>query len=240
MEYKYAIDANYEDFSSGRVILSKAGLANFPCRLTCEIVGRCIALLSKKGNITIYDPCCGGCYLLTVAGLLYPDAFSNVIGSDISEDTLDLARDNLALLTPEGLSRRKAHLELLYAEFGRDSQRGAIDSCNRFEKIVTSRPSPYIRCDVRDCLSPDAFTDCGFTADIVIADVPYDKLTSWTNDTEDAAIDLLLTNITQIMSDDSVAAVICDKQQKPRNHPLKRADAFTVGHRKVEILRKHK
>ena len=47
MEYKYAENGNYEDFSSGRVLYGGKGIPNFPVRLINEIFSE----YQKNGEI---------------------------------------------------------------------------------------------------------------------------------------------------------------------------------------------
>lgn len=70
MVYKYCKNENYEDLASGKVILHRTGYPNFPVRLAQEIFFRCLNYLDNSDSICIYDPCCGGGYLLTVLGFL--------------------------------------------------------------------------------------------------------------------------------------------------------------------------
>ena len=66
MEYKYCNNDNFEDYASGRVLYSAEGVPNFPVRLINEIFGYALEYSSKKQNLCVYDPCCGGGYSLTV------------------------------------------------------------------------------------------------------------------------------------------------------------------------------
>lgn len=91
MEYRYGKNENYEYLASGRVLYSGYGVPNFPVRLANEIYGRCLAYSSKKDNISLYDCCCGGGYLLTILGLLNQDSIGELIGSDIEEKSLQVA-----------------------------------------------------------------------------------------------------------------------------------------------------
>ena len=77
MKYKFAVDKeDYTDFASGRVLYSAPGTTGFPVRLTSEILQRAFAILGTGGHngpYTIYDPCCGGAFLLTTIGFLFPE-----------------------------------------------------------------------------------------------------------------------------------------------------------------------
>lgn len=101
MEYRYGKNENYEDFSSGRVIYGGAGVPNFPVRLAIEIFGRCLDYKSRKNELTVYDPCCGGGYLLTVLGFHYPEIFK-LVGSDVDEAMLSVAEKNFSCCRGRG------------------------------------------------------------------------------------------------------------------------------------------
>lgn len=92
MKYKYIEKKeNYEYLSSGRVLYSLPGQSAFPVRLSSEIIQRCFALLEARGNkgpYTIYDPCCGGGYLLTTLGFLYHNYFKKIYASDINPQAI--------------------------------------------------------------------------------------------------------------------------------------------------------
>jgi hypothetical protein len=70
MIYKYFQKGNYEDFSSGKVILHKSKYQNYPVRLAGEIFCQCLEYIKKQSNFCVYDPCCGSAYMLTVLGFL--------------------------------------------------------------------------------------------------------------------------------------------------------------------------
>ncbi|NMA83020.1 MAG: hypothetical protein GX962_04050 [Epulopiscium sp.] len=72
MFYKHYSNESFEDFASGRVIYSKAGFTNYPVKIANEAFRRAVEYSGKKDKFTIYDPCCGGGYLLTVLELLNP------------------------------------------------------------------------------------------------------------------------------------------------------------------------
>ena len=236
MNYRHIEGRSFEDYSSGRVILSKSGLTNFPVRLAGEIIGRCIEHLARKEGLTIYDPCCGGGYLLTIAGMLYPQAFAGYIGTDIDETALEIGRDNLALLTPEGLEKRREHLEKLYNEHGRQSHADALVSCDVFERINNSRRSISICLSKADCLSANSPVKVDLPPDIVIADVPYSDLTEWQSEEKVAGnpLDILFRNLTAICTAETVAAVICDKSQRVSGE-YSRLEKFQIGKRRVWI-----
>lgn len=236
MEYKYMNDNNFEDFSSGRVLYHKPGMPNFPVRLAGEIFCRCLNYINKK-NITIYDPCCGSSYMLTVLGLLYYNKIENIVASDINEDSIILSKNNLSLLSEDGLLKRKIQIQQMYDEFNKPSHLDALMSINVFLDIVRSN-NYKINIDtfVDDILDPNVLTRKNFKADIVITDVPYGNLAKW-SDKNINAIDVLLDNLISILSNKSIIAIIADKYQKINNDKYDRLEKFKVGKRQIFILK---
>ncbi|WP_052703091.1 hypothetical protein [Paenibacillus beijingensis] len=135
MEYLYEkYDQNYEDFASGRVLYNAYGTTSFPVRLASEIIQRCFRLLEIKGNkgpYSLYDPCCGGAYMLTVIGLMHGHRINNIYASDVDREVLQVAERNLSLLTPSGLAQRKEQLTQLAALFQKKSHEEALASLER-------------------------------------------------------------------------------------------------------------
>ncbi|HPV01861.1 MAG TPA: hypothetical protein PK127_05240, partial [Clostridiales bacterium] len=237
MEYKYSKDDNFEDFACGRVLYHRSGMPCFPVRLADEIFKRCMGYLGKQNDIVFFDPCCGGGYMATVLGLLNPEAIRKFVCSDIDEEAVGLARSNLSLLTMDGLLRRREQIAGMLGTFGKQSHRDALKSADRFIRIVQDRPFvPEIKCFTADALDKTAFCGSDFIADIVIADVPYGNLSTWSGEKADA-VDLLLDSIKCVVYGNSVTAVVCDKSQKVRNSSYKRLERFKAGKRVVEVLK---
>jgi len=252
MEYKYAPNKNYEDFASGRVLYHMGGEPTFPVRLALEIYGRCLSYSVKKTDVTLYDCCCGGAYMLTVLGLLAGDSISKIYASDIDEKSLNLAADNLALLTKEGIMKRRAELEALYKSYGKESHREALESIDRIERMV----SGDIRTDVfkRNALDKDRLS---FTPDIILTDVPYGNLTDWSGRSSDGynvgrcssagssdanqminidGINLLMDALYEICGQDTIVCICSDKKQKIRPERYKRLEKQRGGKSKFEIF----
>src|SRR5215211_6457770 len=102
MQYKYAKEQqNYSDFSSGRVFYSLPGHPAFPVRLASEIFQRCLAHRKTTYQVstpcTLYDPCCGAAYHLSILAYLHWGHIREVIASDIDEKAVALAERNLRL-----------------------------------------------------------------------------------------------------------------------------------------------
>ena len=237
MPYKFSQNANHEDLSCGRVIYHKAGFTNYPVRLVCEIFERCLHIISEPNKkVCVYDPCCGGGYILTVLGFLYGERIESLYGSDISLEAIGITEQNMGLLTYKGLHNRKEQLKSLYETYGKDSHCQAIKSADNLLELIRHTISTNVF--VRDILNRNGIiANHSFTADIIISDVPYGNNVSWSNDNP-FAIDAMLDNLSDNLSKNAVIAVSSDKRQKMANHRYKRIEKFIVGKRKVEILRK--
>lgn len=232
MLYKHCENRNFQDLSSGRVIIYKSGMTNFPVRLAQELFCRCLDYIPAGENLTVYDPLCGGGYLLTVLGFLNPSRISHLIGSDADADAAVLAGDNLSLLTGEGIAKRKERLLSHYREHGSDVYLDAVGSAGRLAEMISGT---HIKTCVftADVLEYD-YRRADFKADIVITDVPYGSLVSWKNN--NSGIDRMLENIKPVLSDKAVAAVCSDKSQKISYKNYRRLEKQVVGKRKFEIL----
>lgn len=231
MVYKYSEHENYEDLSSGRVIYGASGSPNFPVRLGNEIYRRCVSYLPTGNCHTVYDPCCGGGYLLTVLGFCNSD-IARLFGSDIREDMVSVAARNLALLTREGLDRRKWELEELVKRYNKPSHLEALDSAKRLLAGFSQNvESTVFSADCTDTLS---LVDA---PDIIITDVPYGNLAVWGGNAGDS-LHAMYAQLYKIAHKDTILAVIMDKKQKYAGDIWIRLERQTIGKRKFEIYRK--
>ncbi len=231
MEYKYTLHENYEDFASGRVIYHMGGLATFPVRLTLELYERCLQYCEKKKDLCLYDCCCGGAYMLTVLGLARNDTLAELYGSDVDPASIKLAKDNMRLLTKQGLEKRRAELESLYQEYRKESHLQALHSMERLEKLLQGEPKTDIF--ERDALR---ISDLPFIPDIILTDVPYGNLASWNEDRGGATS--LLEALSGVCSRDTVIGICMDKKQKIKTEIYQRLEKQILGKRKFELYKK--
>ncbi len=225
---------NYEDFASGRVIYHKSGLPNFPVRLAGEIFQRALSYL-EKDRINLYDPCCGNAYLLTVLGLLNYNKVKQIIASDIDIEALKMARINLSLLTEKGLLERKKQIENMLKKYGKPSHNEALKSIERFLKMIkTNKEEIDIRVFQSDILNKTTLEPKKFNVDMVITDVPYGNLVTWSDD--DSSIMTLLEHIKVKLNKNAVVAVITNKKEKMNHRLYKRIEKFKIGKRYVYIF----
>lgn len=240
MKYKFETEAkNYEDFASGRVLYNRKGATAFPVRLASEIIQRCLAhVRPARGSapLALYDPCCGGAYLLTTIGLLHGKEFSQLYASDVDEDMLELARDNLSLLTRAGIERRIGELKQLIALYNKESHREALASAQRLKGLVEGLSHLSITCMQRDILQP-GLTDTiqPHSIDVVITDVPYGSIASWSQNLADP-IGVMLENLRPVLHEQAVVALVTSKQQKVHHHGYQRLEGFKIGKRSIVLL----
>ena len=207
MEYRYCENENFEDLSSGRVLYGGGGVPNFPVRLGNEIYRRCTGYLPGKNRFTVYDPCCGGGYQLTEQGYCNRN-ITRILASDISDEMVSIAARNLALLTGEGLIRRKQELEVLLRQYQKVSHREALDSLERLRRRLSRDiPSTIF---TADCTGNIPLEDA---PDIIITDVPYGNLAAWEKEPV-ASLQAMYLQLSRIARPDTILAVIMDRKQK--------------------------
>jgi 23S rRNA (guanine2535-N1)-methyltransferase len=257
--YKFAIHASdYSDLSAGRVLYSQPGLTAFPVRLASEIFQRCQAVRARmgcSGRVSIYDPCCGGAYLLTILGFLHGSEISAVSASDINPEALDLAARNLSLLSLLGVDRRTDEIQHYIQAFGKASHQAALDSAVRLHGMLGQALAGRIlptRLFKADATSLQAMRQglAGQAMDLVITDIPYGWKSTWSFDetlsegarpsqtsaNDPAPVARLLDALHSLLPARCLLAIASDKQQKVAHSDYRRLDKFQVGKRQVTIL----
>lgn len=238
MSYKYATEnINYEDYSSGRVFYNQHGTTSFPVRLTSEIFQRCMNILKQNefnGPYSIYDPCCGGAYLLTTIGFLFGNNISKIYASDVDETVLELANKNLSLLTQTGLDNRIEQINKMISDYNKTSHEEALKSALRLKHSLNELSHTI---DTTCFIADAAKTDKIDKIDIVITDLPYGDIVSWVNaSNENEAVLKLLDNLFPKLSTNAVVAITSTKKTSINHNNYKRVDHFKIGKRQVVIL----
>ncbi|MFW5976852.1 MAG: hypothetical protein ACOCQS_02785 [Bacillota bacterium] len=236
MQYKFETEnRNYSDFASGRVLYNQRGATAFPVRLGNEIYLRSKNYLKKRSidpPYTIYDPCCGGAYLLTILALMNVDDFSNIISSDIKESMVELAGRNLSLLTLKGINKRIQELKNDIEKYNKDSHKKALESARRLKKRVKKiNETLKIECFQANALSD---FDLNLRIDLLITDLPYGNIVNWEGNREN----YLLTFLNNIYNNlkISLITIITAKKQKIKHDKFNRIKHFTIGKRRISFL----
>ena len=251
MPYLFATEHHNEaDYGGGRVFYSLPGHPAFPVRLASEIFQRCLALREAEGltaPCALYDPCCGGAYHLATLAYLHGERIASIAASDIDALALNLARRNLDLLTLPGLDRRIAELELLWADYGKRSHVEALASSERLRErllALTERraiPVSVFQADATDLEAQAAAAGLVGAVDVVITDVPYNRLSAWQGDAVATAMAdplwRMLEALRPVLTPSAVVAVASDKGQTPAHEAYRRAGRFQIGKRRIVLLR---
>ncbi len=246
MPYLFAAERrNDADYAGGRVFYSLPGHPAFPVRLVSEIFQRCLTLRATNGLTTpvaLYDPCCGGAYHLATLAYLHGERIASIAASDIDTEALALARRNLDLLTLPGLDRRITELERLWADYGKRSHEEALESAARLrERLLDLTERRAIAVSVFQADATDGervLAALGArSADVVITDVPYNRLSAWQGDAGFDPLWRMLEALRPILTPGAVVAVASDKGQTPAHEAYRRADRFQIGKRRIVLLR---
>ncbi|RJQ79018.1 rRNA methyltransferase [Pseudonocardiaceae bacterium YIM PH 21723] len=223
MAYRFAVEReNHEDLASGSVLRSAPGLPAFPVRLATEVFQRALALRGLD-RVVLADPLCGSGYLLTALGLLHPERIAAVLAADVEADAVAVARQNLALLSRDGLLARRAELVELAGRFGKESHRLAVAAADR---LLTSLPA-----DIPSTVEiRDAFTGLSGDADIVLTDLPYGEQVHWRGQSDvDALLDAVFASAPR-----AVVAVVARGRKVPARRRAR--ESLKVGTRAVALF----
>lgn len=231
-------DKNYEDYASGRVLYNQHGTTSFPVRLGIEIFLRCECVLHKAGVMgpySIYDPCCGGGYLLSTIGFLHGERISNIFASDIDDNMVALAQRNLSMLSLSGIEQRIRQIEKMIADFGKASHTDALQSAmNLRVSLLTRKTQIETMCFVADATKEKCINE---KVDIVITDLPYGEIVQWVGmQDEGIAIKGLLDGLIPVLTQKSIVAIVSGKKTPFGHEYYKRVDWFQIGKRKVTFL----
>ena len=250
MQYKYEKEVqDYSDLSSGRVFYSIPGHPAFPIRLASEIFQRCMAsreaIYGISSPCTLYDPCCGAAYQLSVLGVLQGRHIREIIASDVDKEAAELAERNLGLLTVAGLDRRINEITKMIKKFNKESHKDALKSTLVLkDKITTLNQKHPLRTKIFRSSATDSQTIlnniAAHSVDIVFTDIPYGQHSQWHGSTSDELANPLwsmLNALIEILSPSSIVAIVSDKKQKVAHEGYQRIEKFQVGKRQVALLK---
>jgi RRNA methyltransferase AviRa. len=248
MEYRYETEQrSYEDYASGRVLLNAQGTTAFPVRLASEIYQQGKAYLAGKGRtggLMLYDPCCGGAHLLTSIGIRHGGDLSRIIGTDIDQRVLEVARRNLSMVNADGMMQRLAQLRELAQAYDKASHKEAVVSAERLLTLIEQRGHVIeVQCDGYDTVSPTSSSEMldklNGKVDFVFTDVPYGDIVQWSEAEDGDNVDpiaKMLGNLVPRLAPISVIAIVADKKQKVEHPAYRRLKKLKVGKRQVVFL----
>jgi tRNA G10 N-methylase Trm11 len=235
--YRFATDdRSYADLASGRVLRSRPGQPAFPARLAREMFEQALALRSAGSPPVVYDPCCGAGHLLATVGLLSADRLAAVIGSDVDPQALALARENLRLLEAGGLLARAAELEQLHGQHGNPAHREALDSTRALSAAqAVTLPVRTFQANALD--PPAVLAGLGdATPDIVLADLPYGRLSAWQGNPSIEGSAALLAAFSRVLRPGAVMAIATSSDVKVAGEHFHRRRQLKLGKRRVTWL----
>ena len=249
MQYKYVTEkVDYSFLSSGRVFYSLPGHPAFPIRLASEIFQRCLAhrlaIGGSSSGCTLYDPCCGAAYHLSVLAHLHGEHIREVIASDIDEKAVALADRNLRLLSLAGLDRRIDEIKKMVERYGKASHQDALQSALFLrQRLSILRRDHPLKNHVFQASATDRKQILDHIAtgsvNVVFTDVPYGWHSRWQGAEHSAAsnpLNSLLDALLPVLSEVSLVAIVSDKGQKAAHESYRRLEQFQVGKRRVTIL----
>ena len=183
MQYQFLPERqNYGCYASGKVFYSYPGLSAFPVRLASEIFLFCQSLLDRQRALTLYDPCCGSACCLTALGFLHHESIGRIIASDVSDDALAIARRNLSLLSLPGMDRRMEEIRASIDKFDKPSHREALRCAVELWQRLADASTPIdTKVFSANVTNPSEMQKhlAGTEIDLVIADIPYGRLSEW-------------------------------------------------------------
>jgi len=237
MKYKFeTTKRDFSDFSSGRVLYNAANTTAFPVRLASEIIQRSFNILEKKGAhgpFKIYDPCCGGGFLLTTIGFLYYNQIFELIATEYDDEVLEMAKKNLSLLSSEGLDRRKEEIKGYIKSFGKESHVQAIKSIDYLETLI-GEENIKINCMQRDITDMSDFPI--EKVNIIITDIPYGIIVNWKGVNENPIKTLFENSYKALDKKQSVMVIIADKKTKLQHKSFDRIQHFKLGKRQISFF----
>lgn len=248
MQYKFEkTSIDYSDLASGRVFYSLPGHPAFPVRLASEIFQRYRVhrelIYGRSDPCTLYDPCCGAAYHLSVLGYLHRKHIRQIIASDIDEKAVALATRNLGLLQIAGIEQRINELDSMYKQYNKDSHKDALSSARLIQSTLIDLDNEYplntatFRSSATDQDSMLRHIETK-SVDMVFTDVPYGQHSQWQDfDGAENPIWSMMDALTSLLSSSSIVAIASDKGQKVSHDRYHRVEHFQIGKRRVTILR---
>jgi tRNA G10 N-methylase Trm11 len=247
MQYQFVKEQqDYSDLAGGRVFHSLPGHPAFPVRLASEIFQRCMAnreaIYQNSTRCVLYDPCCGAAYHLSVLAHLHREHIREVIGSDIDEKAVALAKRNLELVSIAGLDKRIIEITEMSERYGKTSHKDALRSAQNLRSHSLASARKYsmsarvFRANATE--NKEIFNDIGDeSVDIVFTDIPYGQHSDWRSPAGTDPIKAMLDVLRNVLSGSSLVAITSDKRQKVSHEEYQRIEHFQIGKRRAVILK---
>jgi tRNA G10 N-methylase Trm11 len=119
-------------------------------------------------------------------------------------------------------------------KFNKQSHKDALNSLNNVSKYI--KHDIKINTFVADILKEDELKNKKFCVDIVITDVPYGDLVAW-NEKTNYPINILLNTIIPVINENTIIAIIHNKNQELNNSKYNKIKKYKIGHRIIEIIK---
>jgi hypothetical protein len=242
MTYRFVTERHdYSDLASGAVLRSAPGHPAFPVRLASEVFLRAWHALGQPRPLTVWDPCCGSGYLLTVLGLLHRDKIAGLVASDIADDPLRLAQANLALLSAEGMRKRTAELEDMARRFGRPSYKESAEAARRLQELLAhgggDLPHVVGRADVLDQQQVAALLTALPPPSLVLTDMPYGEQTSWLGSRQEESTPGLLRTLASALPAATMVALTTRGRRVGLPEGVRATARLKIGTRATVLVR---
>jgi 23S rRNA (guanine2535-N1)-methyltransferase len=231
---------SYADLASGAVLRSAPGFPAFPVRLASEMFLRGLEAVQAKGPVTVWDPCCGSGYLITVLALLHRERICDVVASDIDDSAVALARRNLSLLTRNGLRARLAELAERSEKFGKPSHAESANAAWRLSQSLAGTGGDLLSgAHVADVFDTDQLVSAlhGRTPHMVITDVPYGEQTAWRGRLSGTGTPGMARSVASVLPPEAVLVVAVRGRKVPLGERVAAVERFKIGTRSVAIVR---
>lgn len=242
MAYRMVTErANHVRFAGGFVLHSAPGFPAYPVRLAQELFLRGLSHLPER-PVTLWDPCCGSGYLVTVVGLLGRGHLRAIVASDVSPAAAELAAKNLALLGPGGLSRRAAQLRARSAEFGKAVHAEAAEASDLLARELTEQGGPLAAsaatADLFDTRSMRRILPAPGPG-LVVTDVPYGRQVHWGGavPVDVDPLQAAVANLCAVLDDHAVLAVTAETRKIDLGAGSVILERFRVGTRAGVVAR---
>jgi tRNA G10 N-methylase Trm11 len=176
---------------------------------------------------------------------LHGEQLREIIGSDIDEKAVALAKRNLGLLGIAGLDKRIDEISKMFEQYHKDSHKDALASGqilkNRIATLTRDHPL------VTNAFQANATDSQALiknvkpkSVDLVFTDVPYGQHSHWHSSNSAELLNplwLMLNALLGVLSLSSIVAIVSDKRQKVAHESYQRVEQFQIGKRRVVILK---